>query len=107
MSKVDEVTDVLPGELRQRMVSLDREEDIPRLPFGGVRITIKFENSFSAVVINNVFSFGGDEGLWEINILDADGYLIDTVLGDHGIMGWLTAEEVVSALDSISKLEKE
>lgn len=76
----------------------------------GERIWFKFDNNYGASVIRGAFTYGGDEGLWELAVLDfsEDEVKItyDTEITDD-VIGHLSAGDVRDLLNKIEKLERE
>lgn len=78
---------------------------------GGVQKVFKFENGYGASVVKNPYSYGGDEGLWELAVVlvyENEGRLswklvYDTPITDD-VLGWLTWEEVEETLKQIEEL---
>lgn len=69
-----------------------------------VSIRYKFDNEYGASVIRHSDSYGGDKGLFELAVLDNDGYITyNTVITDD-VLGWLTIDEVNSTLENIQSL---
>lgn len=76
----------------------------PHSPIGGERRTYEFDNGYIASVIIGPYSYGGDRGLYELAVMDAEGLRYDTeITGD--VIGHLTPQEVDSLLVRIRDLE--
>lgn len=78
---------------------------------GGVQKLFKFENGYGASVISHEFSYGGDEGLWELAVVlvyENEGKLSWELVYDtpitEDVLGWLTWEEVEETLKQIEAL---
>jgi hypothetical protein len=79
---------------------------------GGLRKVYRFSNGYGASVIKHQFSYGGDEGLWELAVLrftgaDNSDCVIDystPITGD--VIGYLTPDEVEEILSQIEVLSK-
>ena len=72
---------------------------------GGVQHRYKFPNGFGASVVRHDYSYGGRDGKWELAVLDSAGHLTyDTPVTDD-VLGYLSEDEVVAALDQIDALE--
>lgn len=75
---------------------------------GGVQHLFKFDNGYGASVIRHDFSYGGEDGLWELAVLEFEGeewnLCYDTEVTDD-VLGYLTDAEVEYNLDEIEKLE--
>lgn len=71
---------------------------------GGDQYKFKFANGFGASVVRHSFSYGSDEGLWELAVLGRDGRLTyDTPITDD-VVGRLTEGEVADLLVRIEAL---
>lgn len=73
----------------------------------GVQKIYKFPNGYGASVIRNPFSYGGDEGLWEIAVLDKEGNLTYETPITNDVIGHLNDDEVIEVLKQIKELENE
>jgi hypothetical protein len=75
---------------------------------GGEQIIYKFENNFGASVVRHNFSYGNEEGLWELGVIeftgDKWGLTYDTVITDD-VLGHLSDEDVSELLIKIEQLE--
>lgn len=78
---------------------------------GGVQIIHKFDNNYGASVIQHEFSYGADEGLWELAVIkftgDCENYELcyDTeITGD--VLGYLSDSDVEELLNKIEDLDK-
>lgn len=64
----------------------------------------KFDNGYGASVIRNAYSYGGDEGKFELAVIGQDGDLTyDTPITDD-VEGWLSVDDVNALLDQIAAL---
>lgn len=73
-------------------------------PIDGLRGRIIFENGWGISVIQNPFSYGGSDGLYEIAVLDKDGEIsYDSGLTED-VVGYLTEDEVSDWMEKIQKL---
>ena len=75
---------------------------------GGIQYLFKFENNFGASVVKHSVSYGHEEDLWELAVIEYYGsgewYLTyDTCITDD-VIGCLTDEDVRELLTKISKL---
>lgn len=69
----------------------------------------RFPNGAGASVIRGEFTYGGDEGLWELGVVRFvdDGYHLiypKAVCEDGDVIGWLTDEQVEELLVRIAAL---
>lgn len=83
------------------MIVKDREH------IGGRQVLHRFENGYGASVIQGPYSYGGDEGLYELAVIVWEGLAYeltyDTPITDD-VLGYLTPEEVDEALARIEAL---
>lgn len=81
-------------------------DDLEFEPFGrGVKSMIIFDNGFGASVVRHENSYGGTKGLFELAVLDKEGYLnYDTPITDD-VLGYLTPENVTEILIQIQDLK--
>jgi hypothetical protein len=78
---------------------------------GGVQKVYQFPNGLGASVICSPFSYGGDEGLWELGVLTFDdkgnwGLTYDTPI-TCDVIGRLLWDEVEETLKQIKELPNE
>lgn len=71
----------------------------------GIQKIYKFENGRGASVICHQYSYGGEEGLYELAVLDNNGELDYTTPITNDVVGWLTWEEVIELLREIKELD--
>lgn len=71
---------------------------------GGRMARIKFENGYGASVICTPFSYGGNQGLYELAVLDSNGKLCYETSVANDVIGHLTEEEVSELLSEIAAL---
>lgn len=82
---------------------------IDRTLNGGTQVVHRFENNFGASVVRHNFSYGGDEGLFELAVLtfasEENDYELtyDTEITDD-VVGHLTEEDVQLLLKRIEKI---
>jgi len=71
---------------------------------GGVQYIAKFNNGYGASVVRHSFSYGNQQGFWELAVLDSDGDITyDTPITDD-VLGYLTEEDVENTLNKIKTL---
>ena len=86
----------------------DRHQQSPMAVFTrglqmpGQQWTFKFSNGFGASVIND--GYGAENGCYELAVLGPDGHLTYETPVTDDVLGWLTEEQVVDALDQIEAL---
>ena len=70
----------------------------------GIQAKMKFENGWGVSVIKSKWSYGGDEGLYEMAVLDKDGYISynSGVIAD--VAGYLTEEMVTEFMRKVQEL---
>ena len=70
----------------------------------GVVSRIKFDNGFGASVVKGPHTYGGDQGLYELAVLDSDGELTYMTPITNDVEGYLTEEDVTKLLEQIQNL---
>lgn len=77
---------------------------------GGRQAVYRFPNGLGASVVQHSFSYGQEQGLWELAVIRFDGeasdkwhITYDTPVTDD-VLGRLSEEDVVAALAAIEKL---
>jgi hypothetical protein len=71
--------------------------------FSGVRSNTEFENGYGVSVIRNEYSYGGEQGLYELAVLKEGEIVYDTPITDD-VLGYLTPEEVTQYMVKIQEL---
>jgi hypothetical protein len=74
---------------------------------GGSQVIYKFPNGRGASVVNHMDSYGGDRGLQELAVLDAEGELDYTTPVTDDVVGWLSEPAVLEYLIKIRDLPPE
>lgn len=80
----------------------------------GVQKVYRFENGYGASVVRHNYSYGGDQGFWELAVLTIENkpsnprgwthhITYDTPV-TNDVIGWLTEEQVQDYLDQIAGL---
>ena len=70
----------------------------------GVQARHKFPNGYGVSVIRTTFSYGGEDGLWELGVFGKDGSLTyDTPITDD-VLGHQTKAQITKALKAIEAL---
>lgn len=66
---------------------------------------IKFENGYGASIVNHKYSYGGNDGLFEVAVFDAktEELVYDTPITSD-VMGHLTFAEVAEIIEKIKSL---
>jgi hypothetical protein len=80
-----------------------REQLNPNLHEEIVRVS--FPNGYTASIIRTQYSYGGDEGLYEVAILDAEDKLDYTTPITDDVVGYLTVDKVVKLCEDIALLD--
>lgn len=66
-------------------------------------LTINYPNGYSASIVSNENSYGGNEGLFEIAVLRGGMIVYDTPV-TNDVLGYLSFSEVAKALEEIENL---
>lgn len=69
----------------------------------GEQWEFEFNNKYGALVIRCDYSYGGNEGLFELAVLYDDDLCYSTPITDD-VIGYLTDDEVSALLDRIEQL---
>ena len=73
----------------------------------GHQLVFKFANNYGASVVSHRYSYGGDQGLWELAVIKWEeqrwSLVYDTPITDD-VIGCLSVEEVNEYLDQIKGL---
>lgn len=76
---------------------------------GGSQVVHKFDNGFGASVVQHQFSYGGDEGLYELGVIkfesEDEWHLNYSTEITDDVLGYLTEEDVQQYLNQIEQLE--
>lgn len=66
---------------------------------------IKFDNGYTASIIcGGIYTYGGEDGLFEVGILYNDALVHDTPLTNDCVIGWLDFAGVAEVLNKIKNL---
>ena len=71
----------------------------------GYQKLVEFDNGYTASVVCNDMSYGGDRGLFEIAILYNDDMVYDTDI-TNDVIGYLDFDGVIQTLDNIRQLPR-
>jgi len=71
---------------------------------GAKQAMVGFENGYDVSVVKHKFSYGGDKGLYEIGVFDADDLMCDPLGWGDTVMGWLSPQCVQRQLQLIEAL---
>lgn len=82
---------------------LNEEQSRPRN--GGYQYWYSFPNGYAASVVKGPWTYGGDQDLWELAVMDdhEGDICYDTPITDD-VLGYLTDEEVDNYLNQIKAL---
>ena len=70
---------------------------------GGIRKLFKFDNGYGASLVKNPYSYGYDQGLWELAVLKNGELCYDTPITDD-VIGYLNDPEADAILHNIADL---
>lgn len=70
---------------------------------GGTQDIYEFPNGYSASVVRTPYSYGGEDGLFELAVLHGGSIMYDTPITDD-VLGHLTAADVQAKLADIAAL---
>jgi len=71
---------------------------------GGVMSRIQFENGYGASVVKTDYTYGGDNGLYELAVLDSNGSLTYATSVTDDVIGYLRPEDVTDVMAKIQQL---
>jgi hypothetical protein len=71
---------------------------------GGVQSRIQFDNGYGASVVKTPYTYGGDNGLYELAVLDSEGHLTYATSVTNDVIGYLRPEDVTDVLAKIQQL---
>ena len=71
---------------------------------GGKIASIIFENGYGASIVQTPFSYGGNEGLYELAVLDSDGNLTYETPVTSDVEGYLSEDDVTILMKQIQNL---
>lgn len=71
---------------------------------GGTREVYEFDNGYGASVVRHKASYGSDDGLYELAVLDDNGDITYGTPITDDVIGYLTRFDVLHHLVKISKL---
>ena len=100
----DLITSNLPVKIIDLIERIENRSDPPML-FGSRkyftdRARICFKNGYQLSIVRGSFTYGYEDGLFEIAPIDKDGYMDGGLLNIDGddVEGWLTKEDVISKI---------
>jgi len=71
---------------------------------GGIQYHFKADNGYGASIVKHSFSYGHEDGLWELAVIGKDGGLCYTTPITSDVLGYLTEKEVNETLVKIAEL---
>jgi predicted transcriptional regulator len=71
---------------------------------GGIFARVYFANNYGASIIKNQYSYGNEEGSYEVAVLDKNGSITYTTPITKDVIGNLTPQEVTEVLNKIQTL---
>jgi len=75
--------------------------EFPDPDMGGIRTRIAFVNGWAASVVRHSFSYGHEEGLWELAIMWNGAINYEHPVAEGDVRGWLTEDDVSRLLAEI------
>lgn len=76
----------------------------PKYGVGGIKALMVFDNGYGVSVIRNAYSYGGDEGLYELAVMDktlTEFIECDITRGD--VLGYLEPDDVSEIMRKIQE----
>jgi len=70
----------------------------------GVFARIQFENGYGASVVKGPYTYGGNNGLYELAVLDSEGHVTYDTPITNDVIGYLSVPEVNEYLIKIQEL---
>ena len=70
----------------------------------GIQARIFFDNGYGASVIRSPYSYGGNQGLYELAVIKDNNLCYDTPITDD-VLGYLTEDQVTDYLRQIQELK--
>lgn len=71
---------------------------------GGIQARIQFDNGYGASVVIGPYTYGSEDGLYELAVLDKDGRLTYETPVTDDVIGYLKEEDVTDLLIKIQQL---
>ena len=81
--------------------------------FDGVQMLYRFENGYGASIVQHMHSYGGENGLWELAVIQWDrgekhwDFVYDTPVTDDviGYLQWSTVTEILQDIKDLPPIE--
>lgn len=72
--------------------------------YGGVQALIEFPNGYGASVVRHKFSYGGEDGLYELAVTKDGELHYDNSVAEGDVHGYLNEDDVTELLKGIQLL---
>lgn len=69
-----------------------------------IRAYLKFDNGYGVSVVQGPYSYGGQKGLYELAVLDKDGFITYKTPITDDVIGFLKPEDVTKYMIEIQQL---
>ena len=76
----------------------------PHASGNGIQAIMRFENGRGVSVVQFDGSYGHQQGLYELAVLDKDGNIDYSTAITNDVLGWLTINEVSEAMNGVELL---
>ena len=86
------------------MKTFDDLQFTPHPNMNGVQARIQFENGYGASVVKGEYTYGGEDGLYELAVLDSNGKLTYSTPVTDDVEGYLSEDGVTRLLEQIQSL---
>jgi hypothetical protein len=70
----------------------------------GVVSRLMFDNGYGVSVVRHPYSYGGDQGLYELAVLDSEGNLTYETEVTNDVIGYLTPEDVTEHMIEVQSI---
>ena len=70
----------------------------------GIQSKLSFDNGYGVSVVRTSWSYGGKDGLYELAVLDENGYLTYNTSVTNDVIGYLTEDEVSDVMEQVQNL---
>lgn len=71
---------------------------------GGRQAIVQFSNGYGASIVQTPYSYGGNNGLYELAVFGKDGNITYDTPITNDVLGYLTEEDVSETLKKIKEL---
>jgi len=83
-------------------LEFERLNDAPYMV--GKKSRMQFDNGFGISVVSHTHSYGGRDGLYEVAVLDKDGFLTYETPVTSDVIGYLSEEDVTDVMKKVQEL---